>query len=98
VILRYDLNTANNILVKCSQVFGRDPIFFVIAAADNLTLVFVEEGFIHAEFGYESGLVCVELGVPIASYPGGAFFVSYGIEDRLLGKSRREGVKARFLD
>src|SRR5262245_47533079 len=82
--------------IERRQVFGRDPIFPVLATSRYLDLIFIQEGLGYLKGGYVAA--ATRRHIPVSGNFDGICFRGYGIEDRLLGKSRRKGLHVGCLD
>ena len=85
-----NFNLADDVLIECRQVFGRDPILAMLRAAHNLDFVLIQKGRAHLEAGNLTALIGFLLCVPITSNFFGVLFTEHRIKERLTRVPRRE--------
>lgn len=83
-----DFYAACDGVVEFVQVFGRNPVFSMDSASDNMDIVSRQENCVYFKF---CDISCtVALRIPLACNLNSIFFAAYWIENRLSGKSWRE--------
>lgn len=94
-----DGDDSHNVGVKVDEIVGGNPELLVRAAACDLDRVALRDDGIDFKLGYKPGVAGLGVGgVPVASDTPCIIKGKNGIEDRLIGKTRRERSESRLSD